>query len=92
MPQRKGRWFLILGILVVFYVLFAGKDGLVKLFLIHREDMKNTKIVAQMHHTVDSLKNVIEKLKNDTTYIEKIAREELGMARKDEKVFKFTDK
>jgi cell division protein FtsB len=33
----------------------------------------------------------IKKLKTDTAYIEKIAREKLGMAGKTEKVYKFIE-
>jgi cell division protein FtsB len=39
----------------------------------------------------DSLKKMEKLLKNDTAYIEKTAREKLGMAKKNEKVYKFVD-
>ena len=41
--------------------------------------------------TIDSLKIEIERLKNDTAYIERIAREKYGMARENEKMFKFVE-
>ena len=47
--------------------------------------------VRQLNRAIDSLTVEIEKLKSDTTYIERLAREKLGMARKDEKVYKFLE-
>ena len=47
--------------------------------------------IKELNDTVDSLKETIEKLKNDTAYIERIAREKLGMAKKGEKVYKFVE-
>jgi len=40
---------------------------------------------------MDSLSVQNQRLKSDTAYMEKIAREKLGMARKDEKVYKFIE-
>ena len=39
----------------------------------------------------DSLFNSRDRLLSDTTYIEKIAREKLGMAKEDETVYRFID-
>ena len=47
--------------------------------------------IKELNETVDSLKKTIEKLKTDTAYIERIAREKLGMAKKGEKVYKFVE-
>ncbi|MBN1130612.1 MAG: septum formation initiator family protein [Chitinispirillaceae bacterium] len=52
---------------------------------------KNEEIEVK-RRLIDSLQREIERLTNDTTYIERIAREKLGMARKDEHLFKFTGK
>lgn len=41
---------------------------------------------------IDSLQHEIERLTKDTTYIERVAREKLGMARQNEHIFKFTGK
>lgn len=48
--------------------------------------------IEELNASIDSLKNTIEMLRNDTAYIERIAREKLGMAGKDEKVYKFSNK
>ena len=38
---------------------------------------------------IDSIEVLIEKIKTDSVFIEKLARENLGMVKKGEKVFKF---
>lgn len=88
-PKKSGRWLLIAfftGVLVLF---LSGSDGYINLYKLHLQDGKIEEEIQQLNMKKDSLKVIIGKLKNDTIYLEKIAREKLGMARKDEKVFKF---
>jgi cell division protein FtsB len=52
---------------------------------------KKERTLAREHGEMDSLSVQNQRLKSDTAYMEKIAREKLGMARKDEKVYKFIE-
>ncbi|MGD9201790.1 MAG: septum formation initiator family protein [Chitinispirillia bacterium] len=88
-PKKSGRWIifaLFIGILVFF---LSGSDGFVNLYKLHLQDRKMEEEILGLNLKKDSLKIIIEKLRNDTLYLEKIAREKLGMAREDEKVFRF---
>ena len=66
-----------------------GRQGV---YLIHREMHRKQLEIDSKARTIDSLKREIERLNSDTAYIERIAREKLGMARPGEKVFKFVEK
>lgn len=43
--------------------------------------------VAHLQAERDSLKNVLWRLENDMSYVEKVAREEYGMSKKGERVY-----
>jgi cell division protein FtsB len=91
LPRKSGRW--VIGILVVLflYLFLTGNNGLFTIirsrFAVHQTE----KDLIELIQTKDSLKTVVKMLKNDTNYIERVAREKLGMAKKNEKVYKFID-
>ena len=90
-PKKSGRWILFalfIGVLVFF---LSGSDGFMNLYKLHLQDLRMEEEILELNMKKDSLEIVIEKLNIDTLYLEKIAREKLGMAGKDEKVFKFID-
>lgn len=77
---------------IYFFILFlSGNDGLIALFQAHLENKRLETKITEFQKTIDSLEVTIEKLKTDTTFIEHIAREKLGMAGKNEKVYKFVE-
>ncbi|MBD3321661.1 MAG: hypothetical protein GF350_11255, partial [Chitinivibrionales bacterium] len=57
----------------------------------HTELKKLKTEIREMHKSIDSLSVQIEKLKSDTAYLEKLAREKLGMARDNERIYKFIE-
>ncbi len=70
---------------------FFGNQGWLALHK-GQEQLKDLESeVEQSKQMVDSLKKEIDRLKNDTSYLEKIAREKLGMARRNEKIYKFVE-
>ena len=90
--KRRVRWlrYVLLGVagLGVYHVL-TGPSGALNLLRLKREK-------ARMEADLDSLTErkrelQVEKarLERDSAYIERVARKELGMARPDEKVFRF---
>jgi cell division protein FtsL len=68
---------------------FFGKQGI---YYLLREERAKSMEIRQGRHTIDSLRQEIARLSSDTAYIERIARENLGMARSDEKIYKFIEK
>ena len=79
----------ILGTLLYFSL--TSESSFYNLYRSSKKNKAMEKEIIELNATIDSLKSTIEKLKNDTAYIERIAREKLGMARKDEKVYKFVE-
>lgn len=90
--MKIGRWVVFAAVLAFLYFLIAGNDGLIALYQSHREVRRMRNEIRSLNGTIDSLRNEIVRLREDTLYIERIAREKLGMARKDETVYKFIDK
>ena len=92
--QKIGRWLVVILALVLGVLLLrdAGSDeGLIGLYRSYRERRKTEAQIRRMNHLIDSLEARIERLHSDTAYIERIAREKLGMARPDERVYKFVE-
>lgn len=88
-PKKTGRWVIILVVSFFLFLFLSGNDGIIVLFNAHMENKRLENRIISLQGTVDSLEIAIEKLKTDTAYIEKMAREKLGMAGKNEKVYKF---
>jgi cell division protein FtsL len=87
--KRVIGWVVIAGLLCGAGFFFFGKQGIY--YLIRDQRAKSAEI-RQGRHTIDSLRQEIARLTSDTAYIERIAREKLGMARPDEKIYKFIEK
>jgi cell division protein FtsB len=93
MKQKKRTPFLI--IIVALFLLVGGtfflfgKQGIAYPY---RQLKRDRVAIETARRTIDSLRLEIKKLTSDTTYIERIAREKLGMARQNEKVYKFIEK
>jgi cell division protein FtsL len=68
---------------------FFGKQGI---YYLYREEKGKSEEIRKNERTIDSLQQEISRLTNDTAFIERIAREKLGMARPDEKIYKFIEK
>ncbi len=88
-----GLWlFLAIGVLLaaagsIFF--FFGKQGIAYLYVQRKQDRA---AIESDRRIIDSLRHEIKRLTSDTSYIERIAREKFGMARPNEKVYKFIEK
>jgi cell division protein FtsL len=82
-------WGMIAALLSGAGFFFFGKQGI---YYLYREEKAKSAEIRQSRRTIDSLRQEIASLTNDTAYIERIAREKLGMARPDEKIYKFIEK
>lgn len=82
---KKKLIYIAIGILVIAVIYLPGFSKLQELREKNRNLEKRIEILTK---TNKDLRKEKEKLENDPTYVEKIAREKLGMARKDEIILK----
>ena len=87
--KNTGRWLLAIISLLVLWYIFIGNQSILQLYRENYKVKSQQRALIQLHEKVDSLNNLIEVLQHDTLYMEKIAREKLGMAGKNEIVYKF---
>lgn len=90
--KPRIKWIRYLLIAIIAYTAFhwlSGPTG-----LISQWNLKKRNIVLQKE--MDSLTNLLQKLEKerqrlqtDTSYIEQVIRQELGMSKENEKVYKF---
>jgi len=73
------------------YLLVAGDGGLLELRETRREladlEARVDRLVAQN----DSLSSVLKRLENDPAYLEKVAREDLGMVKPGERLYRLRE-
>jgi cell division protein FtsB len=87
---RKRRWkYLLYATVPLFvgYFFIGGKDGLRQVQQQRLELAAAEERLAQQKVQRDSLALVLHRLQTDLDYIEKIAREQLGMVKKDEYLY-----
>jgi len=90
MPKKKiGRWIALVVIGALVASLFFGKAGVSRIYRSLSDVKKKERILSRERAELDSLTAQNSRLRSDTAYMEKIGREKLGMARKDEKVYRF---
>ena len=82
---KKKLIYISAGLLIVTAVFLPGFSKLQQL----KEENRNLeKRIEVLTKTNEELEKEKEKLENDPSYVEKIAREKLGMTRKDEIILK----
>lgn len=83
-PKRiLGLFFLV----ALLYFFFAGEYNLVKLWSLYNKSKALEQQVLDLEKQREQLTMEIEKLESDSTYIEKVAREQYKMGRKGETVY-----
>jgi cell division protein FtsB len=75
--------------LVLLLVVVFGDNGWVELKRLQKTHMALVEGNARLTRENSQMYDVIGRLQNDPDYIENIARQELGMVRPDEVIFKF---
>ena len=90
--QSGGGWWKLALALVVFtvwaYLFVAGDTGLLKLRQ-RQEDLADLESrVAQLEAENDSLRKVLWGVEHDPAFLERLAREELGMVRPGEQLYR----
>jgi cell division protein FtsL len=92
--QRKKtikRFLLLLLAVFVVYSFFSGPYGSLRLVSLFKEKQEVKLEIKELEAEIMNMEQRKEKLENDSFYLEKEAREKLGMARKGEKIYKFVD-
>ncbi|MGB7568843.1 MAG: septum formation initiator family protein [Chitinivibrionales bacterium] len=89
--KKIGRWVVVAVVALVLSFLFTGNNSIINLYSSHLDIKKKEREIQKKRKEMDSLTTEIKKLKTDTLYMERIAREKLGMAGKNEKVYKFIE-
>lgn len=83
------RLVLLLILVSFFYLYFSGDYGFIRLLSLVKEREAIILETKKLQARNMELETEKEKLKKDLFYIEKIAREKHGMAKKDELIYKF---
>lgn len=90
-PAGRSRWRLGLALVVlgaILYLFVGGDEGLLE---IRRQSQALSALQArvdQLEAENDSLRQILTMLEHDRDYIEKVAREEYGMIKPGEKVYR----
>ncbi|HLV33313.1 MAG TPA: septum formation initiator family protein [Chitinispirillaceae bacterium] len=89
--NRYSLRYLFLLIVAILLFSLIGDHGFITLYKSNKQ-IKNLKTeIEYSQNIIDSLKTEIDRLKHDTSFIEKIAREKYGMAKENEKIIKFVE-
>lgn len=89
--RKIGRWIALAVAALLLYSLFFGRASMVRIYQSFLDVKTKEHKLTRMRQEADTIRVQNKKLEKDTAYMEKIAREKLGMARKDEKVYKFIE-
>jgi cell division protein FtsL len=86
--SHKFHWLVgVLFLVTLIILLSIGRRGFYRQFLIAQEKKRLEREIVALKEELKRLEEEIEKLK-DPEYVEKIAREKYGMAKKNEKVYR----
>ncbi|MDB5051842.1 MAG: Cell division protein FtsB [Fibrobacteres bacterium] len=90
--KTRVKWlrYVFLGVagLGVYHIL-SGPSGAINLFKLRRDNARLLGEVDSLALRKQALEIEKQRLEKDSAYIERVARKELGMAKPDEKVFRF---
>ena len=81
----------VLGLMALLFFLSLGSRGFIQQLKIRRQEVRLKKEIAALKKQIETLEAEKKKL-SDPEEIERIAREEYGMARENEKVYRVVPK
>ena len=84
---RRLAWLACAALIYVAYSYLGGSVGLIQYGRLQLRRLKLEKDLSQLQARQDSLKQTVFLLQNDTTYIEKIARERYYLGRPGETIY-----
>jgi len=77
--------------LLILFMLFGGEFGFLSAYRYTRYERILQEQLASEQARQDSLEKVLERLKNDPEYLERMAREKLSMVKDGEKIYRFEE-
>ena len=87
--MTPGRWAVIVGLaFALYFAVQGGEYGTLDLLQLRREEAEEQEKVAQLHRMVDSLTGVAAGIEKDPRIQERVAREQFGMLRKGEFLYR----
>lgn len=90
--KRNDKIFLFLFLIIIIvlgYSFFFGDMGYLKYLQLKKNEQKLIKEINEISTENNALKNEIELLKKEPSYLEKYAREKFGLVKPGEMVFQF---
>ena len=84
------KWYFKILALIFLWVVYSwvsGPSGLVNQYKVYQNNKKTTKLINSLALVKIDLDEERANLRSDTLYLEKIIRKELGMAKKQERVY-----
>lgn len=84
---QKTWWVLFIAIIAIIVFL----PGYSKLQSLSKRNLELNQKIVELRRDNVTLKTNIERLKNDPFYVEKVAREKMGVVKKGEIVYKIVD-
>jgi len=88
--MKVGRYLIILLFIMTLLIVF-GNNGIIDNFIMKEKLSILQNATSQISRENDQLKHEIILLRNNPQYIETLARNELGMVRKGELIYKFPE-
>jgi cell division protein FtsL len=91
--SRRARWktpLIAAGVLLVLYFIITrvvGEMGVVKYYRMRAQRTALTEEISKLKQDNARLRKEVSSLKNDSSYIERVARDKLGLARPGEIVY-----
>jgi len=89
--MKLGRRFIVIILLVMGFLILFGKKGLIDNYKMRQRVAEMSTTNAQMLKENNKLKHEIILLRKDPKYIEQLARDELGMVKKGDIIYRMSD-
>jgi cell division protein FtsB len=90
--RRNTTWFLVAGLVLLILQDVLGTHGVIAMRRSMRQSATIQKEIEQLNRENQKLQNRVQSLKSDPAAIERIAREDMGLARPGEYIFKIQPK
>lgn len=89
---KVGR-FLLAGLLglAVYYAIFGGEYSYMEVRRVRQEIAANQEELTELRRTLDSLRARVDSLQNDSATLERLAREQIGMIRDGEILYRLVE-
>jgi cell division protein FtsB len=90
--RRNSTWFVIAALVLLVLQDIFGAHGVLAMRRSQKEAVEVQKEIQRLNEENQKLQNRVQSLKSDPATIERIAREEMGLARPGEYIFKIQPK